>query len=70
MAVTINIEFTDEQWKIVQDNLPLFKKKTDDEVVTPERMAEIIFEDVKIYVLGDLRGREIELAPYKSAFNA
>ncbi len=48
MAVTINIEFTDEQWKIVQDNLPLFKKKTDDEVVTPERMAEIIFEDGSI----------------------
>ena len=68
MAVIVTIEFTDEQWEIVRDNYPTFMKDTDDEVLTPERVGEIVLKDIKNYLLNDMRLRDADVASFKGAF--
>jgi len=69
MAKTVTIEFTDEQWEIVRDNYPIFLKDTDDEVLTVENLSSHIVRDLIVSIFSDMRLRDVDLEPFKSAFD-
>jgi hypothetical protein len=47
MATTVSIEFTDEQWTLVQENY----KNDSGESITKEQLAETLFGRVKFVVV-------------------
>lgn len=69
MAKTITIEFTDAQWEVIRDNYPANMKATDDEIVTLERVSEILLAEIKGSVLADMRNRELDLTPFRTVFD-
>jgi len=69
MAETVTIEFTDEQWEIVRDNYPIFLRDNDDEVLTLENLSSHIVRDLIVSIFSDMRLRDVDLEPFKSAFD-
>jgi len=69
MTVQVIIEFTDEQWEIVRDNYPLFLRDTDDEVLTLENLSSHIVRELRHILFSEMRLRDVDLTPFKSAFD-
>ena len=69
MSKTVTIEFTDEQWEIVRDNYPIFLRDNDDEVLTVENLSSHIVRDLIVSIFSDMRLRDVDLEPCKSAFD-
>ena len=51
MATTVSIEFTDEQWTLVQENY----KNDSGESITKEQLASMLFDRVKYVVIEELK---------------
>jgi len=51
MATTVSIEFTDEQWTLVQANY----KNDSGESITKEQLASKLFDRVKYVVVEELK---------------